>query len=212
MTGETCSSCGASTAAEDLVRLWDGHFYCRNCTMGACPGLFEYARRNPILADRIGPGWKPGLVYHLALSVGVVELFAVVMMCGGAPPVAAILFSLLLGTLAFLIQVPLSLVVSDQSRPTVRIRDGVVTVERSVLRTIQWEFSLAEFTWSIGRIAEDRRLIMSHMLSCKPAVLLRFSEPRWWWFRKKHCAPCGDTVKMQAIWVAFLTLARVPRS
>ena len=46
---KACRKCSASLTTEQVVHLWDGHDYCRECVEAACPGMAEYATANPLL-------------------------------------------------------------------------------------------------------------------------------------------------------------------
>src|ERR1700678_3654828 len=48
-SADQCRTCRSDS--DDVVHLWDGHSYCRDCVDAVCPELFDYARAHPALEE-----------------------------------------------------------------------------------------------------------------------------------------------------------------
>lgn len=139
MLAETCSCCDRSFSPDDIVTLWDGQHYCRECTEDTCQGLFNYARRYPVLEETAPPDWQSAFVFTCLVSCTAV---------GGLAGVLMILAWLSGDFLQFLGMLPdlwglgtalwlfafgygcFDIWRGNRGRPSIRVHDGLVTVSR----------------------------------------------------------------------------------
>jgi len=218
MDTATCARCGRACPSSEVVRLWDGRDYCRDCVEAECRGLFDFARDRRSLRDTMRHDPAGGLLAWAGVAGllgGGLVVTAATIWATGDPDLAILLleWSGVAWGAAMLLSLP-SVFRARQVLPRVVVRDGMVEVYRrshAGRKRPVATFPLSESRWRIGRLCEDSccRGRGGAIVANRPAVIFR--APRRW----KLVAPpsefnaCGSSPEMIARLRGFLRLAGV---
>ncbi len=209
-----CAHCNATLDTADLVRLWDGESYCRDCVEGQLPGLADYAASHQRLEEaaprevvhqvrqQIVSYFVIGLLFGVLMAIGSYSAYGLLGVLVG------ILFGMGVAACAALIQIPGRIWLARGSVPTVSVENGLVTVDRRLFP--QTSLPLKTYRWSFGKSRRDSMLRFTFVDNVD--VILLEVPARFLSFRPVQRVACGWSEDTRKRWAAFLTLAAVPRS
>ncbi|NQT11936.1 MAG: hypothetical protein HQ582_04250 [Planctomycetes bacterium] len=211
-------SCGPTQSS--MVELWDGKSYSRQALDGAHEDLAQYATDHPVLEETMPDVSRRvafGLAKVLVLATPLVWLPFVALLWALEPRAfeasLSVLAVLIVCSTAFFVCVAYltTLARSRRVRPTTVAEAGQLTVTYGGDSVVA---RLSDCSWFTGRIG-DMRLFFRDCHAGLPDPVLIIELPKMPRrplrenVRKR--VPVGFTPEMRAIWMAFLTLAEVPR-
>lgn len=212
------ASCGPTQSS--MVELWDGRSYSRQALNSAHEDLAQYATDHPVLEETMPDVSRRvafGLARYMSLVMSsiclpIATLFAVM----GTATVGEALsvFVLVIVCPAVLLSCVVyvgALTNSRRDRPTTMAQAGQLTVTHGGDSVVA---RLDECSWFVGKLGDMRLSFHDvHERLSDSALIIELPQmPR----RPFHAdfrmrVPVGFTLEMRAIWIAFLTLAEVPR-
>jgi hypothetical protein len=213
-----CASCGKRDETGALVHLWDARLYCRQCLFDASPTLAHCANTHRALADGPHwPAWRVWLQNFVFYELAVVGIFGGIVgggMLSEGKPVEALQAIAVLAAFFLIVTIPFSIgaaLAYRQICPAVRICNAEVDLwlgDRSYEQC-----GLAGLEWYVGTTT----FVGNSMVPFQKAVFLVF--PRALKSRvaddptnqTQLTIPVGLTVESRERWIAFLTLAGIPR-
>jgi hypothetical protein len=213
-----CAACGKRDEAGALVPLWDARLYCRQCLFAASPTLAHYATTHRALADRPHwPMWRVWLQNFLLFELAGVGIFGGIVgggMLSEGKPLEALQAIAVLAAFCLIVTIPFSIgaaLAYRQICPAVRIGSGDVDLwlgDRSYEQC-----DLAGLEWYVGTTT----FVGNSMVPFQKAVFLAF--PRTLKSRvaddptnqTQLTIPVGLTAENRERWIAFVTLAGIPR-
>ena len=207
-----CRSCGAQSG--DIVGLWDGQSYCRDCTDSVSSELFEYAAAHRSLVE--SAQFTSAQLWRAALRFEAGCFFVVAALCwfalisegwGLTGALWGIGISLGLCIVQGAVQLPAYVWCSGRALPTVVVSDGMVHIRRRFPdRNVC--APLHDFRWRIGHSRQDSFLRQT-MVPKQRVILLLLGPGRWGGFFDYRVA-CGWAEEMRRVWSGFLVLAGRP--
>lgn len=209
-----CRICSRDVVADFSVRLWDGHWYCRDCMQAVSPTLYDYAIAHEQLEESApfhnSAVWRNVLRLEAWIVFSVMSFFAVFgfYQSGLMGVIVGILITLFVTAVQAAIQLPMFVWLTKFKMPTTIVANGQIHVYRGACKKrLQYTAPLQHFQWRIGHSRQDTEL-RNTFVPKQPVVLLLLPRSRWTILGKERIA-CGWTQEMQLIWRAFLSLAGV---
>lgn len=212
-----CRRCGCAIREYDAVHLWDGCNYCERCVESQLPGLADYARQHDVLCDQ--PPKEA-----LDTARGTVRMGVILAIVASLPfavagfqnanwqgAVGGIVIAIALALIVTCIKGPVHAQRAQLFAPTVRMHNGLLTIERRVTRAggaVQVPF--ADIRWREGKASADSELRKTTISNCQLVLLECVFGPKW--FRLSERVACGWSQESRRRWIAFLTLAGAPRA
>jgi hypothetical protein len=192
----------------ESIQLWDGKNYDASRLEASCPGIVEYARQHDVLAERLEiddltarQRQKPVKFRTaiVAFSLLIVVL-AIACLVSGVPisAIVPVVICVSVVSLILLFATGVSRFRGQTLPRTITVDGGFVTVETPQERQT---FPLADCSWFIGKLSDDRALADS--LAKGPAVII---IPR-----ERPQFACGIEEESRKRWKAFLEAAGVCR-
>jgi len=215
---QTCKHCERAVPGDQIITLWDGHAYCQRCVEIASPELARYARSHEKLEETAfferGALWRSALRMELiiALLFGALSCTYGYSIFGPIGIAYGLAMSFVICGLQAASQLPLFVRISRWKMPTVIVHDGNIECFRG-RRKAHWVQSmpLENVSWRLGKSRQDSGL--RHTIVPRQEVVI-LTVP-WKAGRRLSVSDryaCGWTDEKRRIWIAFLTLANVPRS
>ena len=202
-TGHECRKCRCPVREYNLVRLWDGQSYCRECIERACPGLSEHSIIHSSLQEskpfRLKNSLTSGMFYVLMMSIICATLF----MISGIDRFvlyAAATTLVVVTAVGIACWIPL-FVLCDAwlFRPRIKVEKGRLWPGNCIFGKCRWLRLSKPSNWF------DR--VLALRLSQRPSVRILASG---WSLRRLVHYDVGYSSEMESIWVGFLTLALGP--
>lgn len=211
--------CGPTQSS--MVELWDGKSYSRQALDGAHEDLAQYAADHPVLEETMPDVSRRvafGLAKFLVLVTPLVWLPFVAIVWATAEPqvvgdILSVLAVLIVCFTAFFVCVAcLAIFAHSRSvRPTTVAEAGQLTVTYGGSSVVA---RLSDCSWFTGRIGDMRLFFRDcHERLPDPVLIIELPKMPRRPLRQdiRMRVPVGFAPEMRAIWMAFLTLAEVPR-
>lgn len=215
---QPCKHCSKTVPPESALSLWDGESYCRACVESVLPELADYAGSHGALEETAPfdrrAHWRDAFRMEAlcVLFFGVLFVTAGYSLSGPAGIVSGIGLLIVICSAQAAIQLPMFVWMGRWMRPTVVVKDGRIECYRGGRRTWYYRsLPLEDAKWRIGKSRQDsglrstfvRRQDVVLVVLPRAAGRLSFGSDRY---------ACGWSDRMRRIWIAFLTLAEVPKA
>lgn len=205
-----CCKCGNLTAKADLLRIWDGKDYCKDCIPDSISKLESVENRFLPLEEKCPYTIKELLKRELPIvAIGVLVYTAFMMAMGTIMHDEQILTSLQFVALQLPIILPvLFLAAALRARRTVlgaasvRVEDGIIQTERRM--GDQENHQLNECKWRVGKATEDSYLYFNTATPSRKVILIVSPNDR--------ITAVGWTSSSFEIWEDFLQLSLGPHN